>query len=204
MIVDCLRDADVSLRRRALDLVVALADSESIGEVAGELVNYLVVASAEERGPLVEKIALVARRYAPTPRWEADCLLMVLSVAGAHARPPVISRLVHLIGALDEDDEEEEEEGEGRGPLVTRGALARRSIAHKVFAMLLEGTDSTDVQAPMLAVAAWTVGELGADLLLPPPPLSRGGQQQSSGGASGAGDGDGRADPTVIPRGPLG
>ena len=213
VIVECLRDADVSLRRRALDLVVALADHDSVGMVAAELVNYLVVAEADERGPLVEKIALVARRFSPSPRWEADCLLMVVAVAGAHARPPVISRVVHLIGALDEEDEDTEEEQEQEGdseypvPLVSRGALARRSVAHKVFAMLLEARDSTDVQSPMLAVAAWTVGELGADLLVPPPPLSFGGQTRaakSTMDTSTGGSADDRADPTVIPRGPLG
>jgi len=42
VIVECLRDADVSIRRRALDLVYALVNAENVRPLTKELLNYLV------------------------------------------------------------------------------------------------------------------------------------------------------------------
>ena len=41
-IVDCLKDPDVSIRKRALVLVNALVNEENVRYLAGELLNYLV------------------------------------------------------------------------------------------------------------------------------------------------------------------
>jgi hypothetical protein len=54
VIVECLRDADVSIRRRALDLVYALVNAENVRPLTKELLNYLV----RERGPVLPEIVL--------------------------------------------------------------------------------------------------------------------------------------------------
>lgn len=42
VIVECLRDSDVSIRRRALDLVYGLVNAENVRPLTRELLNYLV------------------------------------------------------------------------------------------------------------------------------------------------------------------
>lgn len=44
-IVDCLKDPDVSIRKRALDLIYALVNESNIKILAHELVNFLQTAS---------------------------------------------------------------------------------------------------------------------------------------------------------------
>lgn len=54
-IVDCLKDADISIRKRALDLLYSLVNSENIHALMTELINYLEMTSFGDsfRGDLV-------------------------------------------------------------------------------------------------------------------------------------------------------
>ena len=52
-IVDCLKDPDVSIRQRALELIYALTNETNIRALAREMLNYLVVCSADQRGDRV-------------------------------------------------------------------------------------------------------------------------------------------------------
>ena len=45
-IVDCLKDPDVSIRRRALDLLYSLVNKQNVRALVREMLNYLVVADS--------------------------------------------------------------------------------------------------------------------------------------------------------------
>merc|ERR1719162_2781050 len=81
-IVDCLKDPDVSIRTRALELIYALANESNIRTLAREMLNYLVVCNAELKPDLCSKIADVVDRFAPSKRWQIDTLITTLSIAG--------------------------------------------------------------------------------------------------------------------------
>ncbi|KAA0174753.1 hypothetical protein FNF27_03876 [Cafeteria roenbergensis] len=154
-IVACLRDADSSIRRRALDLVYALTDSTNILSMAGEMVNYAVIAEKDERAAVCARVASAARRFAPSMRWEADTLLVLIAVRGEAARRDVVRRLIYLVTAAPGDD-------------------TQASLAHKCAEMLSENASSPDCQAPLLLIAAWCIGEFAAELTSDPPPLPEG------------------------------
>eukprot|EP00882_Tetradesmus_deserticola_P014382 GHRQ01015294.1.p1 GENE.GHRQ01015294.1~~GHRQ01015294.1.p1 ORF type:complete len:319 (+),score=190.26 GHRQ01015294.1:1468-2424(+) len=59
-----LRDPDVSIRRRALDLLFTMCDGDAAVEVVEELVTYLTVADFGMREELVLKIAILAEKFA--------------------------------------------------------------------------------------------------------------------------------------------
>jgi AP-2 complex subunit alpha len=78
-----LKDADVSIRRRALDLVYSMCDYSNCRETIAELLTYLANADFNLREELVLKIAILAERFADDyacalPRrvvgWLACCL----------------------------------------------------------------------------------------------------------------------------------
>lgn len=96
-IVSCLSNADSSLRRRALDLVYALTDKSNILEMAGHMINYAVIAEADERPTVCARITSAVRRFAPSMRWEADALLVLIAVRGESARRDVVRRLIYLV-----------------------------------------------------------------------------------------------------------
>ena len=76
-IVHCLRDPDISIRTRALDLVYALVNRTNAKELVAEMLNYLVVMEKEGKAALCDKIAKVAARFAPSLVWHINVLLTV-------------------------------------------------------------------------------------------------------------------------------
>ena len=81
-IVDCLKDADISIRRRALDLICALVNNQNVKGLVGELLKYLQMATLtadnEFKADLTEKICDVIFKFAPSTRWQIDTALRVL------------------------------------------------------------------------------------------------------------------------------
>jgi AP-1 complex subunit gamma-1 len=61
-IVDCLKDPDVSIRKRALDLIYCLVNESNIKVLAGELLNFLQVSSSEFRAELAAKLCSVTEK----------------------------------------------------------------------------------------------------------------------------------------------
>jgi AP-2 complex subunit alpha len=59
-----LKDPDISIRRRALDLLFALCDQQSAGEVVNELLDYLQENDYELKEEMVLKIAILAEKFA--------------------------------------------------------------------------------------------------------------------------------------------
>ena len=55
-ILDCLKDPDVSIRQRALELTYQLVDSNNVVELVREMLNYLVVSPPEHRNLLCNRV----------------------------------------------------------------------------------------------------------------------------------------------------
>mmetsp|Transcript_29441 Transcript_29441/g.95376 ORF Transcript_29441/g.95376 Transcript_29441/m.95376 type:complete len:145 (+) Transcript_29441:874-1308(+) len=61
-ILDCLKDPDVSIRQRALELTYQLVNGSNIIELVKELLNYLVVAPPEHRALICSRVSTVAEK----------------------------------------------------------------------------------------------------------------------------------------------
>ncbi|CAM9813096.1 unnamed protein product [Laminaria digitata] len=61
-IVECLKDPDVSIRQRALELIHQLVNEVTVVSLTREMLNYLVVATPEQKGQLCDKISSAAER----------------------------------------------------------------------------------------------------------------------------------------------
>mmetsp|Transcript_34996 Transcript_34996/g.77859 ORF Transcript_34996/g.77859 Transcript_34996/m.77859 type:complete len:861 (-) Transcript_34996:442-3024(-) len=96
-IVECVKDADVSIRRRALELVYSLVNENNIRTLTRELLDYLAVSDAEFKPDLTAKICTLIQRFAPDKRWHIDQLLQVMTQAGAFVKEEVCRTLVVLI-----------------------------------------------------------------------------------------------------------
>ncbi|GLI68027.1 hypothetical protein VaNZ11_012350 [Volvox africanus] len=142
-IVECVKDADVSIRRRALELVYSLVNEGNIRTLTKELLDYLAVSDTEFKPDLTAKICMLIQRFAPDRRWYLDQLLAVMIQAGAYVKDEVArTMLVHLTSTPD-----------------------LQAYATRAFYRAL--VSNVDGAAPtLLRAAVWVIGEYG-EMLLP-------------------------------------
>ncbi|KAF2666769.1 Adaptor protein complex AP-1 gamma subunit [Microthyrium microscopicum] len=96
-ILDCLRDPDISIRRRALDLSFTLINESNIRVLVRELLAFLEIADNEFKPNMTTQIGIAADRYAPSKRWHIDTMLRVLKLAGTYVKEQILSSFVRLI-----------------------------------------------------------------------------------------------------------
>ena len=97
IILDCLRDGDISIRRRALELSYALINESNVRVLTRELLSFLQVADNEFKLGMTTQICLAAERFAPNKRWHIDTVLRVLKLAGNYVREEVLSSFIRLV-----------------------------------------------------------------------------------------------------------
>ncbi|PIL24942.1 hypothetical protein GSI_12829 [Ganoderma sinense ZZ0214-1] len=97
IILDCLRDGDISIRRRALELSYALINEQNVRILTRELLAFLEVADDEFKLGMTTQICLAAERFAPNKRWHIDTVLRVLKLAGNFVREEILSAFIRLV-----------------------------------------------------------------------------------------------------------
>ncbi|THH32493.1 hypothetical protein EUX98_g1677 [Antrodiella citrinella] len=97
IILDCLRDGDISIRRRALELSYALINEQNVRILIRELLAFLEVADDEFKLGMTTQISLAAERFAPNKRWHIDSVLRVLKLAGNSVREEILSGFIRLV-----------------------------------------------------------------------------------------------------------
>ncbi|KAF7294435.1 AP-1 complex subunit gamma [Mycena kentingensis (nom. inval.)] len=140
IILDCLRDGDISIRRRALELSYALINEGNVRVLVRELLAFLEVADDEFKLPMTTQISLAAERFAPNKRWHIDTVLRFLRLAGNFVREEILSAFIRLVAHTPE---------------------LQAYTASKLYIAL-----TADISQESLTLAAtWVIGEY-SDLLL--------------------------------------
>ncbi|RKF53602.1 AP-1 complex subunit gamma-1 [Golovinomyces cichoracearum] len=101
-ILECLRDPDISIRRRALDLSFTLINESNVRLLIRELLAFLEVADSEFKPIMTSQIGVAADRFSPNKRWHIDTMLRVLSLAGNYVKEQILSSFIRLIAATPE------------------------------------------------------------------------------------------------------
>lgn len=139
-ILDCLRDPDISIRRRALDLSFTLINEGNVRVLIRELLSFLEVADTEFKPIMTTQIGIAADRFAPNKRWHVDTMLRILKLAGNYVKEQILSSFVRLIATTPE--------------------LQTYSV-QKLYSALRD-----DISQEALNLAgAWVIGEYGDSLL---------------------------------------
>ena len=76
-ILDCLKDPDPSVLRRAVDLCFALINDQNVRGTMRELLTFLENCPSEFKGDVSSNIVISAGRYAPNAQWHIDTILKV-------------------------------------------------------------------------------------------------------------------------------
>lgn len=175
-ILECLRDADVTLRRNALDLSFHLVNPANIRILTRELLGFLEVAAegSDVKSSTASRICEMAARHRPNARWEVDTVVRVLRVAGGWVDQSTVNHAVKLVSTVG---------GE-------HGGLQVYAVRKLFNVVRLEGERAL-VQEGLLQVMGWSVGEFG-DVLVGGTDVGGGmtGGFSSSASASTGGDED--------------
>lgn len=76
------QDGDSTIRRRALEVLIALLSPENIRVLGRELLAFLLVCDKELKPFVASRLAMAAETHAPTRRWQFDATLKLLCLAG--------------------------------------------------------------------------------------------------------------------------
>ncbi|KAI5963251.1 uncharacterized protein KGF55_003043 [Candida pseudojiufengensis] len=80
--VKLLNDRDISVKRKALDLLYTICNSESYTIIVNELLNYFPHADMQMKQELAIKIAVLAEQFATDSIWYVTTMLKLLSTGG--------------------------------------------------------------------------------------------------------------------------
>ncbi|KAL7597808.1 hypothetical protein Lser_V15G21656 [Lactuca serriola] len=78
-ILECVKDSDASIRKRALELIYLMVNEMNVKPLTKELIDYLHVSDQDFKGDLTEKICSIVEKLSPDKIWYIDQMLMVLS-----------------------------------------------------------------------------------------------------------------------------
>eukprot|EP01133_Synstelium_polycarpum_P016711 gene16711-19865_t len=92
-----LKDADISIRRRALDLLYGMCDKVTCKTIVAELLSYLQTADYAIREELVIKIANLAEKFASNYSWYVDVILQLITTAGDFVSDDIWFRVVKIV-----------------------------------------------------------------------------------------------------------
>jgi AP-2 complex subunit alpha len=97
IIIGSLRDRDISVRRKGLDLLYSMCDTTNAQPIVNELMRYLQSADYSIREEMVLKIAILTEKYATEAQWYIDVSLRLLALAGDHVSDEVWQRVVQIV-----------------------------------------------------------------------------------------------------------
>ena len=97
IIIGSLRDRDISVRRKGLDLLYSMCDPSNSEPIVNELLKYLQSADFAIREEMVLKIAILTEKYATNIQWYVDISLRLIAMAGDHVSDEVWQRVIQIV-----------------------------------------------------------------------------------------------------------
>jgi AP-1 complex subunit gamma-1 len=81
-ITECLKDHDMVIKKKALDLLYKICNHSNVKSIVKELTNFLLAAENEFKEELANKICLASEKFHMNKVWHIDTVVKVLTLAG--------------------------------------------------------------------------------------------------------------------------
>ncbi|KAJ3017682.1 clathrin associated protein complex large subunit [Thoreauomyces humboldtii] len=156
-ILECLRDADISIRRRALDLSFFLINNQNIRILTRELLAFLEICEGDAKNSVATRICDFAGRCRPNKRWEVDTVCRVLRVAGSFVDQTVVNHFIKLV--------------------TTSPSDIQQYAVRKLYNTVKNEGEKALTQEGLVQVTVWCVGEFG-DILVSGNSAALGGDEE--------------------------
>ncbi|KAL3123759.1 hypothetical protein niasHT_009972 [Heterodera trifolii] len=143
-VVECLKDADISIKKRALELCFALMNQTNIASMSKEIIIFLETADSDFKAECSSKMYVATERFSPSLVWHLDTMINVLQLAANHVPDEVVSAMIQLISSQQE-------------------------LQHYATVQLFHASKREHIvnAQPLMQIAFWSIGEFG-DLLVTP------------------------------------
>eukprot|EP00096_Caligus_rogercresseyi_P012524 TRINITY_DN5278_c0_g1_i1.p1 TRINITY_DN5278_c0_g1~~TRINITY_DN5278_c0_g1_i1.p1 ORF type:complete len:874 (-),score=308.91 TRINITY_DN5278_c0_g1_i1:522-3143(-) len=141
-ILECLKDPDITIKRRALELCFALVNGSNYKPMMKELLSFLSTAEPEFKTKCSSSIFIAAERFAPGKRNHIDTIIEVLKAAGNYVRDDVVFSSIQLFSENPE----------------------HQDYTVREIWKALRQTEVLSEKQPLLQVACWSIGEYGSSL----------------------------------------
>lgn len=138
-IVECLKDMDVSIQKKALELSFFLINSGNFKTMTKDLLIFLGNADDELKAICASNLCICAEKFASSPKIQIDTMIKVLTTAGNYVRDDVVGTLCQLISETPD--------------LYTY-------CVKQLWLQLNDGKELSTRQ-PLVQVAMWCIGEYG-------------------------------------------
>ncbi|AQZ18704.1 APL4 (YPR029C) [Zygosaccharomyces parabailii] len=149
----CLRDPDVFIRKRALELTFAILDEANITEVVDELLHFLERTTEEDRSLIlftVEHLVAVFDKYSiADEKWELGVFVKILKLVGKHIALEKVSDILVAINNA-------------------KNSTGKRDVLIDMLRYSLDEKLSFEISQENIAwqlVSIWCIGEYG-DMIL--------------------------------------
>ncbi|KXS16070.1 putative AP-2 adaptor complex subunit alpha [Gonapodya prolifera JEL478] len=97
VILQSLKDRDISVRRRALDLLYSMCDSSNAKVIVAELLKFLPIAEHAIKEEVALKVAILAEKWAEEYSWFLDVVISLIGVGGDYVGDDVWYRVVQIV-----------------------------------------------------------------------------------------------------------
>ncbi|QLQ79074.1 hypothetical protein HG537_0B04220 [Torulaspora globosa] len=149
----CLRDPDISIRSRALELAFAILNDVTMVELTEQLVEFLKNASDDDRSLIVYTVEYLVRAFethtSVDEKWKLETLIMVLKLVGNVINAETISNLLIFINNAS-------------------CAQERCELIAGMLKLTLDDSERSEISEHNTGwnlVTIWCVGEYGGEIL---------------------------------------
>jgi len=144
-ILDCLKDPDVSIQKRAIELCFALINARNFVSMSKDLIAFMEKTSEVEfKSACASSMRIAISKYAPTHKDAVDYLFLVLKSCGNHVNDDVLSHAIAVASRCASD--------------------LHPYIAEEALSALRDTSASHGENQPLVQVCCWCLGEFGETL----------------------------------------
>ena len=98
VILEFLKDPDIAIKRRSLDLTYLIVNTENIRQIVTETLDFInSTSNVEFKLELTSKIFYSLEKYSPSLKWEIDVLLKMLCLCEDSINEEIIWKIINLI-----------------------------------------------------------------------------------------------------------
>lgn len=138
-VLESLKDTDISVRKRALNLIFVLTDRNNAQGIVADLLGHLAEADSAMKEDIVVKTAILAEKFSTDLHWYVNTMVQVILVAGDYVAEAVWYRVVQI---------------------VINNPSIHEYAAQKML-LTVEGKYAHD---NVVAIAAYLLGEIGVNI----------------------------------------
>ena len=140
LILEFLKDPDISLQRRALDLIYIIVNANNLKQIVKECLKFLPNATEELKYELTAKLTQSLDQYSPSFKWEIDTIIRMIVLSSNKIYENTLATIINLIVKVKE--------------------LSIYS-SHKLFITLKNNIDNI----ALAKIAIYVIGEFCIDLV---------------------------------------